>query len=102
MKAAVFFLGVFATAVCTIADDTKPRSQRLPATCEVVMTPGMRITATNSVGTIAITAVDEVTRTYTWEGATRGIEMTPQAARFFGSLGLYHDARVRTGGPIMA
>jgi hypothetical protein len=53
----------------------------------------MRINATNSVGTIAITAVDEVTRTYTWEGATRGIELTFHPCRFSGDLGLYHDAQ---------
>jgi hypothetical protein len=51
----------------------------------------MRITATTSVGTIAITAVDELTRSYTWEGATRAVEMSPRPARFFGSLGLFYD-----------
>ena len=39
------------------------------------MSPGMRITATTAVGTIAITAVDELTRSYTWDGATRAVEM---------------------------
>jgi len=48
----------------------------------------MRITATTSVGTIAITAVDELTRSYTWEGATRAIEMNPRRVRHDGSLGL--------------
>jgi hypothetical protein len=76
------------------AEDGKPRTSRLPATCEVVMSPGMRITATTSVGTIVITAVDEVTRSYTWDGATRALEMEPQAARHFGSLGLFHVAQV--------
>ncbi len=89
MKAAVLFLSLFAVVPAALADDAKPRAGSLPARCEVVMSPGMRITATTSVGTIAITAVDELTRSYTWEGATRAIEMQPQAARFFGSLGLF-------------
>ena len=38
-----------------------------------------------------ITAVDEVTRSYTWDGATRGIELAPHKARYYGSLGLFHD-----------
>ena len=54
------------------------------------MSPGMRITATTSVGTIAITAVDELTRSYTWDGATRAVEMSPRATRWFGSLGLFN------------
>ena len=33
------------------------------------MSPRMRITAKTSVGTIAITAVDQQTRSYTWDGA---------------------------------
>ena len=59
---------------------------------EVVMPPGMRITATTPVGTIAITAIDDLTRAYTWDGATRAIRMLPRAittGRWFGSLGLY-------------
>ena len=39
-----------------------------------------------------ITAVDEVTRSYTWDGATRAIELKPHKARYFGNLGLFHDA----------
>jgi hypothetical protein len=36
---------------------------------ETVMSPGMKIQATTSVGEIVVTAVDELTRSYTWEGA---------------------------------
>src|SRR5688572_5319351 len=57
---------------------------------ETVMTPGMRITATTAAGTLSITAVDELTRCYTWEGATRCVEMWPRTERWYGSLGLYH------------
>ena len=79
MKSAVLFLSLLALLPDAIADETKPRAGRLPAGCEVVMSPGMRITATTPVGTIAITAIDELTRSYTWDGATRAVEMSPRA-----------------------
>src|SRR4051812_13887695 len=56
---------------------------------ESVMSPGMTITATTSVGTMMITAVNQLTRSYTWEGATRSVEMWPRPERWNGSLGLY-------------
>lgn len=88
MKAAVLPLALLILVPRGCADDGKPRPSRIPATCEVVMSPGMRITATTSVGKIAITAVDELTRSYTWDGATRAVEMSPQESRWYGSLGL--------------
>ena len=91
MKVAVLFLSSLALLPNALGDDAKPRSGRLPETCEVVMSPGMKITATTSVGTIAVTAVDELTRSYTWDGATRAVEMEPQKSRYFGSLGLFFD-----------
>lgn len=60
-----------------------------PPKNEMVMSPGMRIKATTPVGAIVVTAVDELTRSYTWEGATRSVEMVPRAERWYGSLGLY-------------
>jgi hypothetical protein len=92
MNPAVLFLSLSALLPGALGDDAKPRAGRLPATCEVVMSPGMRITATTSAGTIAITAVEELTRSYTWEGATRAVEMEPHRARFFGSFGLFFNA----------
>jgi uncharacterized protein len=89
MKAAVLFLSSLALLPGALADDAKLRSGHLPATCEVVMSPGMKITATTSVGTIAVTAADELTRAYTWDGGTRAVEMEPQKSRYFGSLGLF-------------
>jgi hypothetical protein len=56
------------------------------------MSPGMKISATTRSGTMVITAVDEVTRSYMWDGATRAIELWPREARYHGSLGLYHDS----------
>lgn len=57
---------------------------------EIVMTPGMKITAITQVGRITITAIDNLTRSYTWEGATRSVEMYPRGERWYGSLGLYY------------
>lgn len=72
-------------------DQPKPNSKPddKPKT-EFVMTPGMKITATNDVGTITITAVDELKRSYTWEGATRSVEMIRRPERWYGSLGIYY------------
>ncbi|MGI8924157.1 MAG: ankyrin repeat domain-containing protein [Fimbriimonadales bacterium] len=56
---------------------------------ELVMSPGMTITATTSGGKMVITAIDEFTRTYTWEGATRSAELQPRTERWYGSLGAY-------------
>ncbi len=50
----------------------------------------MRITAKTPVGTIAITAVDERTRSYTWDGGKFAVERLPAAERFFGEDGLFY------------
>ncbi len=94
MKPAIGLLSLLALLPYALADDAKPPAGRLPASSEVVMSPGMRITATTSVGTIAITAVDELTRSYTWDGETRAAQMTRRATttgRVRGSLGIFHD-----------
>jgi hypothetical protein len=91
VKGAVLLFGLAALAFDEPPKDGKLRANRLPASCEAVMSPGMRITAATSEGTISITAVDEITRAYTWDGATRALEMKAHRARYFGSLGLYHD-----------
>lgn len=62
----------------------------IPAANEIVMSPGMRITATTPEGTISITAGKGLKRSYTWEGATRSVEMVPRRERWYGSLGLYY------------
>lgn len=91
MKAAIMSLSLLSLLPCSApADDAKPRASRLPAGCEVVMSPGMRITATTTAGTITITAVDELTRSYTWDGATRAVEMAPRTERWYGSLGIFN------------
>jgi hypothetical protein len=70
--------------------DKATGGERKPTKNETVMSPGMRIQATTPVGAIVVTAVDELTRSYTWEGATRSVEMWPRPKRWYGSLGLYY------------
>ena len=61
----------------------------VPKENEIVMTEGMKITATNSWGTMTITAGKGLERSYTWEGATRSVIMIPRKERWYGSLGIY-------------
>ena len=61
-----------------------------PVKNETVMSPGMTITARTPTGIIAIRAGQGLTRSYTWEGATRSVEMWPRGERWYGSLGLYY------------
>jgi len=56
---------------------------------EVVIEPETKIVATNSVGTIQITAVTPLERTYTWEGDSRSVKMIRRSYRWYGSCGLY-------------
>jgi len=62
----------------------------VPPENEIVMTSGMKITATTPEGTITITAGEGLKRSYTWEGATRSVCMDPRYERWFGSFGLYY------------
>ncbi len=79
-----------ARAKTALAGDAKVRTGHRPARSELVMSPGMRITATTPTGTIAITAVDELTRAYTWDGATRAVERSSESARLMGGEGAFH------------
>ena len=65
------------------------RDGPVPKENEVVMSPGMKITATTPTGTITITAGKGLKRSYSWEGGTRSVEMWPRKKRWDGSLGLY-------------
>ncbi len=57
---------------------------------EIVMAPGMQITAHTKKGEIIIRAGDGFDRFYTWDGATRSIELWPRKSRWYGSLGIYY------------
>lgn len=60
----------------------------IPKGAEVVMAPGSSITAETATGTITIKAGNGLMRSYTWEGATRSVEMGARNVRWYGSLGL--------------
>ena len=62
----------------------------VPPGTEIVMAPESRITATTNLGTIVVTSGKGLKRSYTWEGATRSVEMIPRRKRWYGSLGLYY------------
>src|SRR5689334_5735778 len=74
----VFILGVMSTLVVAWGFlNSIIEQQAGPTKIESVMTPGMTVRATTPVGTIEIKATDALTRSYTWEGATRSVEMWP-------------------------
>jgi hypothetical protein len=56
---------------------------------EMVMTSGMRITATNLNGTISITAGEGMERRYVWENKQISVNLRPRVERWLGSLGAY-------------
>jgi hypothetical protein len=62
----------------------------LPPENEIVMSEGMSISATNSYGTMKITAGKGTLRHYTWKGATRTATLLPRKERWYGSLGIYY------------
>lgn len=64
-------------------------SEESVAKNETVMSPGMEIRATTSLGQIQVIAVDELTRSFMWEGATRSVKMSPRVERWYGSLGIF-------------
>ena len=82
-------LGLLFTYSMTQGIRTDSNNLHYLGTNEVVMVPGMRITAKTSVGTISVTATGPLTRSYTWEGATRSLEMDRRGERWYNSLGLY-------------
>lgn len=69
---------------------TNTHSEKPYAFTELVMNPGMKITATTASGTIQIYADDELKRTYTWEGVSRSATLWPREERWYGSLGAYY------------
>lgn len=81
---------VFVTVLCLVTGCTSITPANSLHQVEVVMTPGMRITANTPAGSMTITAGEGLVRSYTWEGSTRSVEMVPRAERWHGSLGLYY------------
>jgi hypothetical protein len=67
---------------CTQVENDNPKS-------ELVMRPGMSITATNSQGTMRIDYIDKYTRRHTWDGNVKTFRHQPRMKRWLGSLGMY-------------
>jgi hypothetical protein len=75
---------------CDFSTSDSPFSPPVPPDNEIVMTDGMQITAATKSGTITITADKGLKRSYTWEGETRSVIMSPRKVRWFGSMGIYY------------
>lgn len=69
---------------------TQPHEPEVNSFNEMVMSPGMSITAKNQEGTITITADNSLKRSYTWDGGTRSATLWPRRERWNGSLGAYY------------
>jgi len=57
---------------------------------EMVMTPGMVISAQTPQGDITIRAAKDYERFYTWDGATRAAKLWPRITRWLGHMGAYY------------
>ena len=57
---------------------------------EIVMVPGMEITAKNEIGKVAIIAGPDLQRTYRWEDCEGTVNMLRRPTRWYGSLGIYY------------
>lgn len=86
----LMMISVLSACLRTTYDFSSPPP--VPADNEIVMTEGMKITATTVTGTITITAGKGLMRSYTWEGETRSLIMFPRKARWYGSMGVYDAA----------
>lgn len=89
MRAAVAYFLLF-TVTPGCLGNQPPGDGPIPKKNEVVMAQGSRLTATTPVGKIVIVAGQGLRRSYTWDGATRAVEMWPRDKRWYGSLGLYY------------
>lgn len=61
----------------------------VPQKCELVMTPGMKITFRDSEGDLLISAGNGLKRSFTWNGGSRAVELWPRIERWNGSFGGY-------------
>ena len=60
---------------------------------EIVMSDGMTISVKNNLGAIIIQAGPGLQRSYTWEGATRSVQMIHRKERWYGKFGIYFPGR---------
>jgi hypothetical protein len=88
-RCALSIFVVAAIAALAPAVECQTDDRPVPTANEIVMSPGSVITEVSPLGTISITAGRGLKRCYTWEEATRCVEMEPRDERWYGSLGLY-------------
>ena len=75
---------------------TDNRKGALLSHTEVVLSPGMSVTATNPNGTITIEADGEASRIFSGAGWKKHSDLIPRTTRWYGSLGLYDPAFSRS------
>lgn len=85
MKRVILLLFCLSAASCQSQD-------RLLPTTEFVLPEGMIITATNSEGTITVSAGPGTERTFSGKGWSKKSDLIPRTTRWYGSLGLYDPA----------
>ena len=62
------------------------------ADLELVMQPGMTITAETKAGIISVTAGRGLKRTYAWKGGSHTVALWPRTKRWYGSLGASYSS----------
>ena len=87
IRALALFTCVLFLTACT----TPPARHLLPHS-EAVLTPGMRVTATNPNGTVTIVAGEGTERHYSGPGWQKKLTLIARTTRWDGSLGLYDPA----------
>jgi len=83
-------LAIITVVIAAILPACSSRPVKPYAFTELVLQPGMSVTAESSAGTITVAADDSLKRTYTWEGASRSVELCPRCERWYGNLGAYY------------
>ena len=84
----ILFLAIFLTGCST--------KNELLSYTEVVLKPGMIVTATNANGTVTIKAGKGTTRIFSGKNWEKKRNLIPRRERWYGSLGLYDPASSRS------
>lgn len=84
-------IGVWVSGFAMILSSCVQVAEEDSSRNELVMVPGMKITATTSSGTILISAEKGFRRDYSWDGSSyRSVTLWPRVERWRGSLGAYY------------
>jgi hypothetical protein len=90
IRLTLFFLIILIFGCIYTYEISDSEIPNVPNKNEIVMSKGMKITATTPEGTIIVTAGNGLKKSYTWEGDTRSVIMWPRGERWYGSMGLYY------------